>query len=319
MSKKLFTIVAIFVAVLILPMMSFAEVTTTVTPLPGATAEQIATLNRLYTQIVALQEQLKQLQAQVSGLQSELKLTKRLYMGSKDDEVKTLQQLLSTDTEIYPEGLITGYYGPLTVKAVMKMQMKAGLPVTGQLDDHTIARINEILRDGAGRSGKIPPGLLRAPGILKKLGLTPTTTCSHYDDDGECEDGDDDDSDDDDDDNDDDEDDDDSDDDDDDNNSGRDRTAPVITSQSVSGTTASSTVISWVTNEKTTGKVHFALTSPVAGQGGGLVEFDNTRGTNNSVILDGLTASTTYYYYIKAVDSSNNSTTSADYSFTTTN
>ena len=312
MSKKLFTIVAIFVAVLILPMMSFAEATTTVTPLPGATAEQIATLNRLYTQIVALQEQLKQLQAQVSGLQSELKLTKRLYMGSKDDEVKTLQQLLSTDTEIYPEGLITGYYGPLTMKAVMKMQMKAGLPVTGQLDDHTIARINEILRDGAGRSGKIPPGLLRAPGILKKLGLTPTTTCSHYDDDGECEDGDDDDSDDD-------EDDDDSDDDDDDNNSGRDRTAPVITSQSVSGTTASSTVISWVTNEKTTGKVHYALTTPVAGQGIFSPAFDTTLGTTSAITLEGLTASTTYYYYIKAGDASNNSVTSADYSFTTTN
>ena len=309
MSKKFLAVLVVLVSILVLPLISFAEITTTVSPLttPAPTAEQIANLNRLYAEIVMLQTKINELKAQALGLQAELRLTKRLYLGSKDNEVKTLQRLLSTDNKIYPEGLITGYYGPLTERAVRKMQKKAGLAETGILNEHTIARINELLRDGAGQSGKIPPGLLRAPGIWKKLGLASTTTCRSYDNDGDCEDEDDD--------NDDDGDDDDGND----NNGNKDRTAPIVTSKTVTNVATSSAMINWITNEMTTGKVHYARTTPVVGQGGGFVEYDNTLGTNNSVTLDGLTASTTYYYYIKAKDSAGNSVVTPDANFTTTN
>ena len=52
-------------------------------------------------------------------------------------------------SEIYPEGLVTGYYGPLTEKAVKKFQEKAGLFVTGKIDETTRSRINEYLAGGA--------------------------------------------------------------------------------------------------------------------------------------------------------------------------
>ncbi len=47
-----------------------------------------------------------------------------LQFGSKGDEVRFLQEILSRDKTIYPEGMITGYFGPLTDKAVKRFQEK---------------------------------------------------------------------------------------------------------------------------------------------------------------------------------------------------
>ena len=84
--------------------------------------------------IKALQEQIKTLQAQITELQSQLEsanikietltFTKTLVRGTKGDEVKQLQEFLKTMPEVYPEGLITGYFGPLTEAAVKRFQEK---------------------------------------------------------------------------------------------------------------------------------------------------------------------------------------------------
>jgi hypothetical protein len=58
-------------------------------------------------------------------------------IGSRSDEVKAIQEILKEDSDIYPEGYVTGYYGPLTEKAIKKLQKKCGLPETGELDDAT--------------------------------------------------------------------------------------------------------------------------------------------------------------------------------------
>jgi hypothetical protein len=58
-------------------------------------------------------------------------------IGSRSDEVKAIQEILKEDLDIYPEGYVTGYYGPLTEKAIKKLQKKCGLPETGDLDDAT--------------------------------------------------------------------------------------------------------------------------------------------------------------------------------------
>lgn len=60
--------------------------------------------------------------------------------------------MLAADPEIYPEGLITGYYGELTVKAVQKFQCKynivcAGAPETtgyGLAGPITREKLNEL-------------------------------------------------------------------------------------------------------------------------------------------------------------------------------
>ena len=46
-------------------------------------------------------------------------------------EVTRLQKLLAKDTTIYPEGKVTGYYGPATDKAVKALQVKKGLAKVG--------------------------------------------------------------------------------------------------------------------------------------------------------------------------------------------
>jgi peptidoglycan hydrolase-like protein with peptidoglycan-binding domain len=50
----------------------------------------------------------------------------------KSNQVSTLQQWLSQDKDIYPEGTVSGYYGSLTEKAVQKFQEKYGIAGPGE-------------------------------------------------------------------------------------------------------------------------------------------------------------------------------------------
>lgn len=171
MNKKSLILVLVLATFIGFPLIILAQ-TTTVTPL---SADKIQLLNRLRQDLAALRAKVEMLKLESMTVKSEIRLTKRMMKGMNDQEVKTLQEILATDSEIYPERYLTGYFGVLTEKALKKLQKKAGLMETGEVDDRTLWKINELLTEGAGRSGKIPPGLLRAPGILKKLGLATTT------------------------------------------------------------------------------------------------------------------------------------------------
>lgn len=61
----------------------------------------------------------------------------KVAIGSRSDEVKDIQEILKENSDIYPEGYVTGYYGALTEKAIEKLQKKCGLPETGIIDDAT--------------------------------------------------------------------------------------------------------------------------------------------------------------------------------------
>jgi len=47
-----------------------------------------------------------------------------LQQGSSGVQVSELQKILAEDREVYPEGLVSGYYGALTTKAVKRFQAK---------------------------------------------------------------------------------------------------------------------------------------------------------------------------------------------------
>ncbi len=80
------------------------------------------------------------------------KLTKFLWAGQLNDEVKKLQEALSLNKEIYPEGITSGYYGNLTTKAVQRFQCKytivcEGTPSStgyGIVGSKTLAKFNEV-------------------------------------------------------------------------------------------------------------------------------------------------------------------------------
>jgi PKD repeat protein len=58
-------------------------------------------------------------------------LARTLDLGSSGQDVTALQTFLAGDATLYPEGLITGYYGGLTVKAVQRFQSKNGIVSSG--------------------------------------------------------------------------------------------------------------------------------------------------------------------------------------------
>lgn len=80
-----------------------------------------------------------------------------LEVGTRGDDVTRLQQLLASDASLYPEGLITGYFGKATQAAVRRFQQKQGLPAVGRVGPQTRAKLAEIF--GSSSSGAItqPP------------------------------------------------------------------------------------------------------------------------------------------------------------------
>lgn len=236
--------------------------------------------------IQQLKQQIENFQAQIEALKAQLaktkeasqevkitvKLLRQLKEGMTGDDVKTLQEILATDPDIYPEGKITGFFGALTSRAVKKFQEKFCLDKAGNVGPKTLSKINELLQEGAGSSGKVPPGLLTAPGIIKKFCLTTTTP---------------------------------------------DRIAPVISEVFATGTTASSTVIKWTTNEKATSKVWYGTVSPITITTSTLYVYSGEKVLNHSLTISVLTASTSYYYIVSSADAAGNTTSSAEKSFIT--
>src|SRR4030042_97515 len=136
--------------------------------------EQLKTqIQILQTQIESLKQTKQEIKETAEEIKETLQLMKQLQYGMTGEDVRLLQEILATDPDIYPEGLITGYYGNLTQNAVKRFQKLAGLDQIGRVGPKTVSKINELLIEGAGKSGKVPPGLLIAPGIRKKLGYTP--------------------------------------------------------------------------------------------------------------------------------------------------
>lgn len=306
------------------------------------------------TSATTLVNQIQSIQTQINSLRSQQQqyiatLQSSLRQGSAGDQVAVLQALLAADPDIYPEGLVSGYFGRLTSEAVKRYQKKNGIEQVGFVGPKTLKKLQEHLKNNVlafdtivptasaasststatstasttivlvkNKKGEgkrlcaiVPPGHLIAPGWRKH----------HKDDDKplvpECQ--------------------nlppgikklmdrdrhDDDNDDDDDYHHGTttppvvDTTAPVISAIAVSGISTTSASVAWQTNEAATSKIYFGTTTPVNLSTASTV-VNNSLVTNRTLNLTGLIASTTYYYVVESRDAANNTATTSTQSFTT--
>ena len=115
----------------------------------GGLAQKI---QELLSQLSFLQEQLSQITGKSS---SSFIFTSFLTLGSEGEEVRQLQQLLKDQgSAIYPEGKVTGYFGSLTRKAVIRFQEKYASETltpsgfvkgTGYVGPYTRKKLNSLL------------------------------------------------------------------------------------------------------------------------------------------------------------------------------
>ncbi|MCA9363834.1 peptidoglycan-binding protein [Candidatus Kaiserbacteria bacterium] len=170
--------------------------------------DMLALIQDLLTQVEDLQKQINTVRGEIKAL-----IRDGLKEGMTDEDIEKIQEILASDPSIYPEGYVTGYFGPLTRSALRRFQEKFELEVNGEVDEETRAALETLLEARFGE-GQVPPGLLRAPGIQKKFELRLKDECDnsgsgkdpfcreirvkyHFDDDDKDDDSDDDDEDDD--------------------------------------------------------------------------------------------------------------------------
>jgi hypothetical protein len=121
-------------------------------PISEMTIEELkARIAQILALIAALKAQIAQLLG-VPEIPADYKFTRPLYIGLRNTDVRYLQIFFKAqEKDIYPQGLITSYFGPLTRAAVIKFQVKYGIvatsysPGAGLVGIKTRAKINEIL------------------------------------------------------------------------------------------------------------------------------------------------------------------------------
>jgi len=79
------------------------------------------------------------------------KITRTWTFGQTGEEIKNVQTILAKDAAVYPEGQITGYFGPLTLAAVQKFQLKHGIAKASDLGfgivgPATRAKLSEVAK-----------------------------------------------------------------------------------------------------------------------------------------------------------------------------
>lgn len=79
-------------------------------------------------------------------------LTGQVNVWERSSNVTNLQMFLASDQNLYPEGLVTGYYGPLTKAAVIRFQERYGIDPVGRVGPVTLVKINSLIQ-GGGFSG----------------------------------------------------------------------------------------------------------------------------------------------------------------------
>jgi len=73
---------------------------------------------------------------------------RQLELGMSGSDVSLLQTFLATDPSLYPQGLVTGYFGFLTKSAVSNFQDRNGIDPVGRVGPATLPVLNARYASG---------------------------------------------------------------------------------------------------------------------------------------------------------------------------
>ncbi len=87
-------------------------------------------------------------------------INRQLEVGMSGSDVGAMQSYLAEDPTIYPQGLVTSYFGFLTKSAVANFQSANGLPSVGRVGPATLPVLNDKMANddgsGSGTTGSAP-------------------------------------------------------------------------------------------------------------------------------------------------------------------
>ncbi len=263
------------------------------------TSTASTTLDALLRQLRTQQDQVKQTLALIGDLRE----------GMTSEEVKALQELLAADPSVYPEGIISGFFGPLTKNAVKRFQAKNGIDQLGIVGPKTRQKLNELAGDSDFQCKAW--GRLIAPGQRKKVGMreidlshcnkvpegifkkltgdwwkggnngTSTTATSTT-------------------------------------ASSTDTAKPKLSRISVIEITDEEATVKWVTNELAKSEVRYGVEENVLTSTTTETEMSSTLVKRHAIELEDLEENTKYFYVVISTDKAGNVATSSVRDFTTT-
>lgn len=124
-------------------------------------------IQNLLRQIQELQNKILELRLRSASILNPQPLARNLKFGTSGTEVRSLQEFLRTLPGIYPEKLVTGYFGLFTERAVKRFQERNGIKTTGIVGPLTRAKLNEFLTKKVSAPGVIPAEFPISPDLEK--------------------------------------------------------------------------------------------------------------------------------------------------------
>lgn len=92
----------------------------------------------------------------VPSISSAAVLYRQLQEGMSGPDVSSVQTFLAQDPSLYPQGLVTGYFGTLTKGAVSNFQRRNGIDPVGRIGPATLPVLNLQMAGGVSTNNRAP-------------------------------------------------------------------------------------------------------------------------------------------------------------------